>query len=187
LGLFELLILSIALAMDAVAVSIAMGAKCKSYTSRYSVVAPSVFGLFQGVMPVIGFLLGATFASYIESFDHYIVLVILGGLGAKMIHESLSPDELEEESCDISYRSIFVLGIATSIDALAVGLTFALLKTDVATACLLIAVITAVLSSVAVYVGIRLGTALESKAEIFGGVVLILIGVKIFAQHSGWF
>jgi len=169
--------------MDAVAVSIAMGAKCKSFSARYSVISPAIFGLFQGIMPMIGFVAGAVFASYIASFDHYIVLAVLGGLGAKMIYESLHPDELEDESCDISYRSIFVLAVATSIDALAVGLTFALLQTDVVTASAIIAIVTAILSSIAVAIGIKLGTALESKAEIFGGVVLILIGVKIFIEH----
>lgn len=185
MSLIELVVLALALAMDAVAVSIAMGAKCKNYSARYAIVSPSIFGVFQGVMPFIGFLAGAAFASYIESFDHYIVLIVLGGLGVKMIYESLNQDELEGESCDISYKSIFAMGVATSIDALAVGLTFALLKIDVLTACAIIALITAILSSLAVYIGIRLGTALESKAEILGGVILIAIGVKIFLQHVG--
>lgn len=175
-------ILAVALAMDSVAVSIAMGSKYKRLRVPKVLYIAAVFGVFQGLMPLAGYFIGISFAQYAQAYDHWIAFVLLVGLGSKMLYEAYQ-DEFDEEVTDLSNRTLITLAIATSIDAMAVGVTFAFLQTDIYTASAIIAVVTFALCWVAVYIGKKLGTFLESKAEIFGGVILIGLGCKILAEH----
>ncbi|HLD24106.1 MAG TPA: manganese efflux pump MntP family protein [Sulfuricurvum sp.] len=179
-----LLILAVALAMDSVAVSIAIGSKYKDLFLSKALFAASVFGFFQGAMPIAGYFIGISFAEYVQSFDHWIAFVLLVGLGGKMLYEAYQ-NEFDEEVSDLSTKTLITLAIATSIDAMAIGVTFAFLQTDIYTAASVIALVTFVLCVVAVYVGKKLGSLLESKAEMLGGVILIGLGFKILLEHTG--
>lgn len=181
-----LLILAVALAMDSVAVSIAIGSKYRELIVSRTFFAAAVFGFFQGAMPIAGYLIGVSFADYVQAFDHWIAFILLAGLGGKMLYEAYK-NEFDEEVTDLSNRTLVTLGIATSIDAMAVGVTFAFLQTDILTAASLIALVTFVLCVAAVYIGKKLGSVLESKAEMLGGVILIGLGCKILADHTGLF
>ena len=175
---FEIFLIAVGLAMDAAAVSMAIGAKHKTI-GRAAILKPSaMFGVFQGVMPLIGFTAAIAFAGIVEAYDHYISFVILAVLGAKMIYEGLYGGE-EEKEVGLGLRALTVLAVATSIDALAVGATFAFLNQNIIISALVIAVVTFAISAVSVIIGHKIGEKLEGKAEIFGGFVLILIGVKI--------
>lgn len=179
---FEIFLIAIGLAMDAAAVSMAIGARHK-HIGRAAILKPSaMFGLFQGIMPLVGFAAALAFAGAIEAYDHYISFAILAVLGGKMIYEGLNGDE-EKKEIGLGLRLLTALAIATSIDALAVGATLAFLNQNIIISALVIAVVTFVLSAVSVVVGHKIGERLESKAEIFGGVVLIIIGLKILLQH----
>lgn len=170
--------------MDTAAVSMAIGARHKSI-GKAAVLKPSaMFGLFQGIMPLIGFTVALTFAGVVEAYDHYISFVILAILGAKMIYEGLHGGE-EEKEVGLGLRLLTVLAIATSIDALAVGATLAFLNQNILLSAFIIAVVTFALSAVSVVIGHKIGERLESKAEIFGGAVLIFIGSKILVEHLG--
>ena len=175
-------ILAVALAMDSVAVSIAMGAKYKKLRLPKILFIAAVFGVFQGIMPLAGYFIGISFANYVQAYDHWIAFVLLVGLGGKMLYEAYQ-DEFDEEVTDLSTKTLITLAVATSIDAMAVGVTFAFLQTDIYTASGIIAVVTFALCWVAVYIGKKLGSYLESKAEMVGGVILIALGCKILAEH----
>ena len=193
--MIEVLLLAIALAMDAFAVSIGLGAKLGNKQSHYvlklAVLAALYFGIAQGVMPLIGYLLGAVMLGWLASAAPWIGAIILVGLGAKMLYEALKPedrDELidpaaEEESVGpserVSGRVMLSLAIATSIDAMAAGFTLNLLSVNALLACLIIALVTAGFGFFGVYLGRQSGTWLEDKAEILGGLVLIAIGIKM--------
>ena len=193
--MIEVLLLAIALAMDAFAVSIGLGAKLGTKQSHYvlklAVLAALYFGIAQGVMPLIGYLLGAVMLGWLASAAPWIGAIILVGLGAKMLYEALKPedrDELidpatEEESVGpserVSGRVMLSLAIATSIDAMAAGFTLNLLSVNALLACLIIALVTAGFGFFGVYLGRQSGTWLEDKAEILGGLVLIAIGIKM--------
>lgn len=177
-------ILAIALAMDSVAVSIAMGSKYKRLRLPKVLYIAAVFGIFQGLMPLAGYFIGLSFAQYVQAYDHWIAFVLLVGLGGKMLYEAYQ-DEFDEEVTDVSSKTLITLAIATSIDAMAVGVTFAFLQTDIYTASAIIALVTFVLCLVAVYIGKKLGSYLESKAEMVGGIILIALGCKILAEHLG--
>ncbi len=177
----ELILIAIALAMDSVAVSIATGAKFKTISFSDTIKVALFFGIFQGLMPVIGYFLGSTFAEYVDSFDHYIAFVILVYLGYRMIKEGMQ-DEIEEEVENLKNKTLFILAIATSIDALAVGITFSFQSIDILYAVTLITLITFFLCVIAVYIGKALGGFLESKAEYLGGGILILLAVKILVN-----
>ncbi|MDP2849493.1 MAG: manganese efflux pump MntP family protein [Sulfuricurvum sp.] len=179
-----LLILAIALAMDSVAVSIAIGSKYKDLLISKALFAAAVFGFFQGAMPIAGYFIGISFAEYVQSFDHWIAFVLLVGLGGKMLYEAYQ-NEFDNEVNDLSTKALITLGIATSIDAMAIGVTFAFLQTDIYTAASVIALVTFVLCIAAVYIGKKLGSLLESKAEMVGGVILIGLGFKILLEHLG--
>jgi putative Mn2+ efflux pump MntP len=179
-----LLILAVALAMDSVAVSIAIGSKYKDLLVSKALFAAAVFGFFQGAMPIAGYFIGISFAEYVQSFDHWIAFVLLVGLGGKMLYEAYQ-NEFDEEVTDLSNKTLITLGIATSIDAMAIGVTFAFLQTDIYTAASVIALVTFALCVVAVYVGKKLGSLLESKAEMLGGIILIALGCKILVEHLG--
>lgn len=175
-------ILAVALAMDSVAVSIVMGSKYKKLRLPKILFIAAIFGIFQGVMPLAGYFIGISFTNYVQAYDHWIAFVLLVGLGGKMLYEAYQ-DEFDEEVTDLSTKTLITLAIATSIDAMAVGVTFAFLQTDIYTASAIIALVTFALCLVAVYVGKKLGTFLESKAEMVGGIILIGLGCKILIEH----
>ena len=184
MGTLELFIVAVGLSMDAFAVAVCKGLSIRTLKIRQSLLVGLWFGLFQGLMPAIGYLLGYKFAGLIESVDHWIAFVLLGIIGGNMIHEALTGDE---ECCDpsLAFGTMFMLAVATSIDALAVGVTFAFLKVDILAAVLFIGVITFAISSVGVKIGNLFGARYKSKAELFGGCVLVLMGLKILLEHLG--
>ncbi len=180
-----LLLIAVALAMDSVAVSIASGSKYKTVSLSKTLLIAGVFGLFQGLMPVFGFFAGIAFSDYVRDFDHWIAFVLLVFLGGKMLYEAYK-NEFEEEVGDLSFKTLILLGIATSIDALAVGVTFAFMDIDILRAALVITGVTFLLSVAGVYLGKLLGSLLEDKAEMLGGVILIFLGFKILFEHLGF-
>ena len=184
MGITELLLLSLGLAMDAFSVSVCKGLSMKKIDYKGAAVTALFFGVFQGLMPLIGYFLGKQFEEYIVSIDHWITFVLLGFIGGKMIYESFKKDE-DEEDKPFSIKELFVLAIATSIDALAVGITFAFLKVNIAVAVSFIGVITAGLSAIGVFIGHKFGEKYKSKAEFAGGLILVLIGLKILLEHLG--
>lgn len=184
MGLSELLLLAIGLSMDAFAVSVTNGLCLKKGGLKTAVSCGACFGIFQGVMPTIGFALGRTFTKYITSIDHYIALVLLSFIGGKMIIDALKKDDDKDENqFTLSLGLLLVQGIATSIDALAVGVSFAALSADIVSAAAFICGVTFVFSFAGVFIGKRFGTILNSKAQLFGGLILIGIGIKIFIEH----
>ncbi len=183
MGLLELFILAVGLSMDAFAVSICKGLSVRTLRPKHNLIAGLYFGGFQAGMPLIGYLLGTQFESLITSVDHWIAFVLLGIIGANMIKESFGePDELDDS---FSFRTMLPLAIATSIDALAVGVTFAFLKVDIIPAITFIGLTTFVLSAIGVKIGNVFGAKFKSKAELAGGCVLILMGLKILLEHLG--
>lgn len=178
----ELLIIAFALAMDSVAVSIASGSKYKNINFTMSLKIAFLFGIFQGLMPLFGYFAGSIFSNYVDSFDHYIAFAILVFLGYKMIQEARE-DNFEEEITDLKTKTLFILAIATSIDALAIGITFSFQEINIFYASFLITLVTFILCVIGVYIGKKLGGYLENKAEYLGGIILILLGCKILFEH----
>lgn len=187
MGLTELLLIAVGLSMDAFAVAICKGLSMKKATLKGMLLVGLYFGLFQAVMPLIGYLVGIQFESYITSIDHWIALILLAVIGINMIREALGHKDGEKEEADLSFKAMLPLAVATSIDALAVGVTFAFLNTDIIPAVSFIGVITLILSMAGVKIGNLFGDKLKSKSEIFGGVILIGIGLKILLEHLGVF
>mgnify|MGYP002071523516 CR=1 FL=1 len=181
--LYELLIIAVSLAMDAFAVSICKGLSTGGPRLKHCLICGLYFGGFQGLMPLAGWLLGVRFQEMIVAVDHWIAFGLLGIIGFNMVREALGG---EEERMDNSFtpRAMLPLAVATSIDALAVGVTFAFLKVDIIWAVSLIGVITFALSAVGVKVGAIFGGKFRSKAELAGGAVLILMGLKILLEHT---
>lgn len=177
----ELILIAIALAMDSVAVSIASGSKYKNINFATTIKIALFFGIFQGLMPLFGYFAGNLFASFVDSFDHYIAFIILVYLGYRMIQEARE-DNFEEEVTDLKNKTLLFLAVATSIDALAVGITFSFSDVNILYAVSLITCITFVLCVVAVYIGRSLGGYLEDKAEYLGGIILIGLGFKILIE-----
>jgi manganese efflux pump family protein len=177
----ETILIAIALAMDSVAVSIASGSKYKNINFATTIKIALFFGIFQGLMPLIGYFAGTLFASFVNSIDHYIAFAILIFLGYSMIKEA-KEDDFEDEVKDLKNKTLFILAIATSIDALAVGITFSFQEVNIWYAVSMITIITFILCVIAVYVGKRLGGFLESKAEYLGGIILIILGFKILLE-----
>ena len=184
MSLLELFIVAVGLSMDAFAVSVCKGLSVSRVSLRHAACAGLWFGGFQALMPLIGWLLGIQFQSAIERFDHWIAFVLLGILGINMIREARKS---EEECCDCSFgwRAMLPMAVATSIDALAIGVTFAFLQVDILPAIAFIGVITFLLSAVGVRLGSVFGQKYQSAAQVFGGVVLILMGLKILLEHLG--
>ena len=185
MGLIELIILSVGLAMDAFAVAICKGLGMKKVTLKKAGIVGAYFGVFQAVMPLIGYLVGFRFQDKIKAVDHWIAFILLVVIGINMVKESLSKDEEEIEEDDLGFKSMIMLSIATSIDALAVGITFAFLKVSIIPAITLIGIITLVISMSGVKIGNIFGDKFKSKAELLGGVILICIGLKILLEHTG--
>ena len=182
MGIIELLLLSVGLAMDAFAVSICKGISMKRMNWRKALTIGMYFGGFQALMPVIGYFLGTAFESIITNIDHWVAFILLGIIGGNMIKEAFE-DESENCNDDVGFKTMIMLAIATSIDALAVGITFAFLKVNLIAAISMIGVITFVLSDIGTKIGNRFGDKYESKAELVGGVILVLLGIKILLEH----
>ena len=177
----ELIFIAIALAMDSVAVSIASGSKYKNINKFDIFKIALFFGVFQGIMPFIGYYAGSLFASFIDSIDHFIAFIILIFLGYNMIKEARE-DNFEEDVTDLKNKTLLILAIATSIDALAVGITFSFQEVNIFYAVFLITLITFILCVVAINIGKYLGGYLEDKAEYLGGIILIILGFKILIE-----
>ena len=184
MSILEILLLGIGLSMDAFAVSICKGLSAKRLQTRHYLIIGAWFGGFQALMPTIGFFLGSTFEQYITAFDHWVAFVLLSAIGAGMIKESLSKEESNGND-SFSFKTMLLLALATSIDALAVGVTFAFLQVNIAPAITIIGCTTFVISIAGVYVGNVFGSRYKSRAELTGGVILILIGLKILLEHLG--
>ena len=185
MGLVELFLIAVGLSMDAFAVSVCKGLSERSLKAKHYFIIGAWFGGFQALMPLIGYLLGSAFEQYIISFDHWVAFVLLGLIGGNMIREAFSKDE-EDQDASFGFKTMLLLAIATSIDALAVGITFALLPdVNIFAAILLIGVTTFVLSAIGLKVGNVFGAKYKAKAEFVGGVILILIGTKILLEHLG--
>lgn len=181
--LAELFIIAVGLSMDAFAVSICKGLAMKRMSWKNAVITGLYFGGFQAGMPLLGYLLGIRFKDTITSIDHWIAFILLSIIGINMIREALSKDEEEAQEDDMSIRNMTMLAVATSIDALAVGVTFAFLNVQIVPAISFIGVITFTLSTIGVKIGNVFGTKYKSKAELAGGLILICMGVKILVEH----
>lgn len=187
MGIIELFLIAVGLSMDAFAVSICKGLSMKQCTWKKSGIVGIYFGVFQAGMPLLGCLLGVQFKDVITSVDHWIAFILLGCIGGNMIKEALSGEEdcvCNEEKLDV--KTMLGLAVATSIDALAVGVTFAFLNVDIIPAVSFIGVTTFMISMAGVKIGHVFGNRYESRAELFGGVILILIGLKILLEHLGF-
>lgn len=188
MGFIELLLLAVGLSMDACAVSICKGLCMRKADLRAQVICGTWFGGFQALMPLIGFFLGTLFAEAIEAFDHWVAFGLLAFIGINMLKEAF---EKEKDSCDaneadLSVKTMFVMAVATSIDALAVGISLAMAgNVNIVLAVVLIGVVTFILSAVGVKVGNVFGSRYEKKAQFCGGAILILLGVKILLEHLG--
>lgn len=185
MSFLELFILAIGLSMDAFAVAVCKGLATPKTRLTHMVITGAWFGGFQALMPLIGYFLGTAFEKYIKQFDHWVAFVLLALIGANMIREAFSKEEECADNC-YSVKSMFVMAVATSIDALAIGITFAVLPdVNVFSAVLLIGVITFLLSGVGVKIGNIFGAKYKAKAEFAGGAILVLIGLKILLEHLG--
>lgn len=186
MGLLELFILAVGLSMDAFAVAVCKGLAMKKMSWKKAAIVALYFGGFQAGMPLLGYLLGINFQEYIVSVDHWIAFVLLGLIGFNMIKESREGDCDDDDASDsIAFKEMVVLAIATSIDALAVGITFAFLQVNIVPAVSFIGVCTFTLSLLGVKIGNVFGVKYKSKAEFAGGLILILLGTKILLEHLG--
>ena len=188
MGILELFLIGVGLSMDAFAVAICQGLCMPKLNLRHGAIIALFFGGFQALMPFLGWVLGSQFANYIQNIDHWVAFVLLALIGCNMIREALSPED-EEMSCAVDYRldykQLFLMAIATSIDALAVGVTFAFLRVKIIPAITLIGCTTFCLSLVGVVVGNFFGARYKRRAEFTGGVILVLLGLKILLEHLG--
>ncbi len=184
MGILEIILISFGLATDAFAASISSGITIHKMRLRHAMLIAAFFGGFQAIMPVLGWACGIWAEEYIKGVDHWIAFVLLAGLGAKVIWDAFQGDGDEEEARDpLNIYVLFIVAIATSIDALAVGVSMSFLGISIITPALIIGAITFVTSFAGVYIGDRLGHFFEKKLEIFGGLVLIGIGLKILIEH----
>ena len=185
----ELFLLGVGLAMDAFAVSVCKGLGMRRLNKKQALIIGLYFGGFQALMPLVGWLLGSQFQKYITSIDHWIAFILLGFIGGKMIIEAIR-EWNEEETVDVidaplDHKNMLVLAVATSIDALAVGITFAFLDTPIIEAITVIGITTMVISIIGVVIGNFFGSRYKSKAEFIGGLILVLLGLKILLEHLG--
>lgn len=182
MGLIELCILSIGLAMDAFAVSVCKGLSMKRMKWKNAIIIGAYFGYFQALMPALGYLLGYNFQDRISNIDHWIAFILLDVIGINMIKEAISKEN-DVHNDSVKFKDMIVLAIATSIDALAVGITFAFLNVNLILAISLIGIITFIISVLGVKVGNIFGDKYEKKAEFAGGIILIFLGIKILVEH----
>ena len=182
--LLEIILIAIGLAMDAFAVSICKGLSMKKMNWKKALIVGLYFGIFQGLMPVIGYLLGTSFESLVTKIDHWIAFGLLVFIGGNMLKEAFGNDS---ENCNdnVDFKTMVFLAIATSIDALAVGITFVFLKTNIILASLAIGIITFAICVIGVKIGNKFGDKYERKAETVGGLILIFMGIKILLEHLG--
>ncbi len=201
MGIVELILIAVSLSMDAFAVSVCKGIKMPKMKYSHLFIIALFFGGFQMLMPLLGWLLGKQFEEYIVSFDHWIAFALLAFIGGKMLFEALrggdssgdKADNTEKCGCSdcsqgetaLNIKELTVLAVATSIDALAVGITFAFMKVSILPSVSLIGITTFIFCSIGVFIGHRFGSVFGNKAEIFGGIILILIGLKILLEHLG--
>lgn len=178
----EIIVLSLGLAMDATAVSMTDGLSNRKIRISKALLIGLIFGSFQAMMPLLGFLFGNLFAELIEALDHWIALLLLGYLGGKMLYDGFKKGE-EEEVKELTIKTLLVQGVATSIDAFAVGISFATLHVNIVLAVCSIGIITMVLSTLGVLIGKKFGDLLNNKATILGGLILVGMGLKIFIEH----
>ncbi|MEG0477507.1 MAG: manganese efflux pump MntP family protein, partial [Raoultibacter sp.] len=204
MGFIEVFLIGVGLSMDAFAVAICKGLGMARLNVRHAVIIALFFGIFQAVMPLIGFALGTQFESFISGFDHWIAFVLSAGIGAKMLWDAFgnggcgcadgacelgdpaAADVAAATTSKLDYKELLMLALATSIDALAVGITFAFLQVNIVFAVVVIGVTTFVLSLAGVYLGHTFGARYEKPATIAGGIVLIAIGCKILLEHLGF-
>ncbi len=186
MSLVELLIIAVGLSMDAFAVSICKGLAMKKCTVKKAGIVGLYFGIFQAGMPLLGYVLGIQFKNLITNIDHWITFVLLGFIGLNMIREALSEED-PEESDSLQVKEMLALAVATSIDALAVGVTFAFLDVAIVPAVSFIGIITFIICVIGVKIGNVFGSRYRSKAEFAGGLILILMGIKILLEHLGIF
>ena len=181
MGIISILLIAVGLAMDSLAVSISGGIVMRPFCMRQSLRLALTMGIFQGGMTLLGWLMGVSFSSYITAFDHWIAFILLGFLGGKMIYESFGEEETTISS--FSTKTLLTLGVATSIDALAVGVSMAFLKTSIYFPAFIIGFVTFSLSLIGVISGYRFGKIKGVNVELLGGIILITIGVKILIEH----
>ena len=184
MSVWELIITAIALSMDAFAVAVCKGLSLDKVRPKHMAITGAWFGGFQGLMPLIGFLLGSLFAKYIEAFDHWIAFALLALIGANMIKEACEGDSCPADA-SFGFKTMLTMAVATSIDALAVGISLAMAGANILVAAYLIGAITFSLSAVGVKIGSIFGARFKTKAEVFGGCALVLIGLKILLEHLG--
>lgn len=186
MSILEILILAVGLSMDAFAVSICKGLAVKRINLGNAAIVGLWFGGFQALMPAIGYFLGSHFSNAIQSIDHWVAFILLALIGINMIREAMSKDEVAgEDSASLSFKTMLMLAVATSIDALSAGITFAFLDVNIVSAVSIIGCTTCIISMAGVKVGSVFGTKYKSKAELTGGVILILLGLKILLEHTG--
>mgnify|MGYP000417727282 FL=1 len=176
--MYEVIILAVALSMDAFAVSIGLGSKHVKQTKSLALMSGIYFGLFQGLMPLIGYMGGKCILGWVEEYAHWVAFALLILIGGKMIYESIT-EGIEEDIVKITHKVMLILAIATSVDAMAAGFTLTLIEINPFLACAIIGVATLFFSWMGVFIGAKSGTWLEGKAELLGGIVLILIGFKV--------
>ncbi len=182
--LFEIIVIAIGLAMDAFAVSVCKGLSMKKIDWKKAIIIAVYFGAFQALMPVLGYFLGSSFSAFVQKVDHWIAFILLSIIGVNMIKES-TDDEVEKRNDNVDFKTMVVLAIATSIDALAVGVTFAFFEVNILLAISIIGMITFILSIFGVIIGNKFGDKFQNKAELAGGIILIIIGLKILLEHLG--
>ena len=186
MGGLEILLISIGLAMDAFAVSICKGLSLKTMSWKKAIKAGLYFGFFQAIMPLLGYFLGATFESVVTKIDHWIAFGLLCLIGINMLKEAFGKNE-ENQDDKMDFKTMSILALATSIDALAVGITFAFLKVNMAIATTMIGIVTFAICVIGVKIGNKFGDKYERKAEVVGGLILIFMGIKILIEHLGIF
>lgn len=180
MGLWELFLIGVGLSMDAFAVSVCKGLSVQKLKAKHILIVGVYFGGFQALMPLIGYFVGSRFETLITSIDHWIVFILLSIIGVNMIRESREEERLDD---DFGFRKMISLAVATSIDALAVGISFAFLQVKIVPAVCLIGATTFILSAIGIKIGNAFGLKYKSASEVIGGVILILIGIKILIEH----
>ena len=184
MSFLEIFLIAIGLAADAFAVSVCFGLSMKKFDLKKGIIVGVYFGFFQGLMPVIGYFLGTTFENIITKIDHWIAFILLAIIGINMLKESFNK-QCAMTHQNIDFKTMVPFAIATSIDALAVGITFAFLNTNITLSAITIGITTFILSTIGVAIGYKFGNKYEKKAQILGGIILILMGLKILFEHLG--
>ncbi len=179
--IYEILLLGLGLSMDAFAVAVCKGLSSEKFSIKNALIVGAWFGIFQALMPLIGYLLGWLIADFIREFDHWIAFILLSFIGGKMIYEAIKGDEKNDAS--VAFLVMLPLAIGTSIDAMAAGITLALSDANIYVAVAIIGAVTFILSAIGVKIGNIFGAKFQKKAEIFGGVVLVCLGLKILIEH----